>query len=50
MLWMSHRVLSRIFGLGGGEAVRCASAEQSRGVRVHPPPENFEFYIARDVI
>ena len=31
----------------GGEAVRCASTEQSRGVRGHPPPEN---YIARDAI
>ena len=28
--------------------MRCAITEQSRGVRGHPPPENFEFYIARD--
>ena len=30
--------------------MRCAITEQSRGVRGHPPPENFEFYIARDAI
>ena len=33
-----------------GEAVRCASTEESRGVRGHPPLENIEFYIARDAI
>ena len=32
----------------GGEAVRCAITEQSRGVRGHPPPG--KFYIARDAI
>ena len=30
--------------------MRCASTEQSRGIQGYPPPKNFEFYIARDVI
>ena len=43
LYYMYMSVLSRIFGLGGREAARYTSIEQStcRGVRGHPPLGNF---------